>query len=117
MPDEFLERLLHRFALAARGHHEAMEALDEERAARQADLLVRLAGSILERGEPGGRGLVELTLRDDDAVAGMAAIYGMRSDPDRCISVLRRIARGNGMLAFRAAVAVERWEKGEWGLG
>jgi len=109
-----MERLLFRFEVAAKAHHEAMEAMDEEKADHQARLLVRLSSAILERGEPGRRGLLALTLRQDPAVAGMAAVYAMHLDPGGCLAVLRRISSLPGLLGFRAKVAVERWEKGEW---
>jgi hypothetical protein len=59
-----------------------------------------------------------LSLLDDERlpVAGMAAVYGMRSNPDRCVTVLCHIAREPGLLGFRAAAALERWKAGDWDL-
>ena len=114
MAEERLALLLKRFAAAARAHSQAMENLDEEQAALHAHMIARLHESI-EREEAGGRErLLDLTDSADKAVAGMAAVYSIRHDPPRCLAVLRRLADEGGLLGFRAGVAVQRWEAGEW---
>jgi hypothetical protein len=114
METDKLERLLDRFARAARRHHEALEAMEEGEANRQAHLLARLAAGIGDAGSAGVAGLVALTCVPDPSVAGMAAVYLLPRDPETALRVLRRVAREPGLLGFRAGVAVERWEKGEW---
>ena len=109
-----LTLLVRRFATAARAHQEALEALDEARAVAQVRLISGLFASISSEGEGGRTALLDLTDSDDPVAAGMAAVYAMRFDPDRCLAVLRRLAAEEGLLGFRAGVAVERWEKGEW---
>lgn len=114
MPEEKLTRLLNRFAAAAMAHHAALEAMDEERANAHARMIAALHGALLREGEPGIAGL--LTLLDSDApvVAGMAAVHAMHLDPERCLATLRRVATEPGLLGFRASVAIERWESGDW---
>ncbi len=112
--DEHLERLLKRFAVAARAHHEALEALDEERTEAQARMVAGLHEALVREGNRGEELLLELTDSPDPVVAGMAAVYSIRLDTERCLATLRRVAKEPGLLGFRARVAVERWESGEW---
>lgn len=114
MPNDKLETLLHRFAVAARAHHEALEKMDEERANAHAGMIAGLQRSIVAGGVTGREGVLALTRDPDPVVAGMAAVYSIRYDSDRSLAVLRLIAREPGLLGFRAGVAVERWESGEW---
>jgi len=113
MPDDKLTRLLHRFAAAAQAHHEALEAMDEERANSHARVIAGLHRSIIAE-EAGRAALLALVDDPDPVVAGMAAVYSIRSDSGRCLEVLNRVALEPGLLGFRAGVAVERWESGEW---
>lgn len=114
--DEQLERLLFRFKIVAKKHYAALEAVDEEMTNREAMMLSRLVEAILSRGGAGRSGLLSLTWSEDDCVAGMAAVYCLRHYPERAAAVLRQLALRPGLLGFRASVALERWEKGEWDL-
>jgi hypothetical protein len=114
MKDEKLTRLLHRFAAAAVAHYQALEAMDEERANSHAHMIAGLYRSIVGTGESGRQALLELADDNDPVVAGMAAVYSIRYDSKRCLAVLGRVALEPGLLGFRARVAVERWESGEW---
>lgn len=110
-----LDRLIIRFARSARSHAHAMETLDEEKASREADILARLAASILAEGEDGESTLEALALSPEPTVAGMAAVFLLKCKPEQALSVLRMVAREPTLIGFRAACAIERWEKGEWG--
>jgi hypothetical protein len=114
MPDEKLQLLLRRFGAAATAHHEALEAIDEERANTHARMIAGLYEAVLREGAAGQAGLLSLTDSDFPVVAGMAAVYLLSSNPERCLAVLRRVATEPGLLGFRAGVAVERWETGAW---
>lgn len=107
--------LLQRFALAARSHQAALEALNTERAETQTRLLAGLHESLANSGEQGLEKLRELVSSSDPVVAGMAAVYSIRLDSGPCLATLRRVAKEPGLLGFRAAMAIERWESGEWG--
>lgn len=112
--DEKLTRLLHRFAIASAAHYQALEEMDEERANSHAHMIAGLYRSIINSGECGRQGLLELTGDGDPVVAGMAAVYSIRYDSKRCLTVLSRVAQEPGLLGFRASVAIERWKSGEW---
>lgn len=112
MPDK-LSLLLKRFAVAAVAHYEALEEMDEVRANAQARMVAALHGALIAEGQAGHDGLLALTEDTNPVVAGMAAVYTIHLYPDRCLPVLRKIAKEPGLLGFRASVAVERWEEGE----
>ena len=114
MPDDKLTQLLNRFAAAARVHHEALEAMNEERANAHARMIDGLHRSISSMGDLGQDAMLKLVDNGNPVVAGMAAVYSIRYDSGRCLAVLRRVALEPGLLGFRAGVAVERWESGEW---
>lgn len=111
-----LQILIKRFAVAAKAHYVAMEEMNAERAERQAVVISRLFEGIVREGAAGRDALLALTDNDNPAVAGMAAVYSMRYSPERCILTLRRLAAEEGLLGFRAAMALQKWEAGEWEL-
>ena len=112
--DDRLELLLKRFAVAARAHHEALETLDAERAEVQARMVAGLHEALVRAGKQGEELLLNLVDSPDPVVAGMAAVYSIRLDTRRCLAALRRVAKEPGMLGFRAEMAIQRWESGEW---
>jgi hypothetical protein len=114
MQDDRLTRLLHRFATAATAHHQALEEMNEERSNTHAQMIAGLYRSIVSSGESGRQALLELVDDSDPVVAGMAAVYSIRYDSKRCLLTLARVALVPGMLGFRARMAIERWESGEW---
>jgi hypothetical protein len=109
-----LERLLRRFAVSARAHHEALESLDAKRTEAHARMIAGLHGALLREGENGKKLLLNLVDSPDPIVAGMAAVYSIRLDTKRCLAALRRVAQEPGLLGFRATMAIQRWESGEW---
>ena len=116
MTDDRLSRLLHRFAAAAESHAAAMESMDEEKANRHAFVLQGLYREIVLAGDVGRNELLALVDSDRKAVAGMAAVYSLRYCPGRAVAVLRTLSAEEGLLGFRAGMAVDRWERGEWNL-
>jgi len=114
MQKDKLILLLHRFALTAKAHFQAMEDMDEERANAHARMIAGLHRSIIDFGERGREALLELVDEKDLVVAGMAAVYSFRYDSERSLSTLKRVAREPGLLGFRARMAIELWESGEW---
>lgn len=114
MQDDKLTRLLQRFAATAKSHHKAMEEMNEERANTCAQKIAVLHRSIIGTGESGKQALLELVGDNDPVVAGMAAVYSVRYDSKSCLATLRRVALEPGLLGFRAQMAIERWESGEW---
>ena len=98
--DDRLERLLSRFAVAARAHHEALESMDGERAEAQARIIAGLHGAVVREGQKGVERLLDLVDSLDPIVAGMAAVYSIRLDTGRCLAALRRVAAEPGLLGF-----------------
>jgi len=113
-PEARIQLLLRRFARAALAHHAALEALDAELSETQARILAGLHDSLVSSGEQGVEKLLDLVNSNNPAVAGMAAVYSLQRDSGACLATLRRIAQEPGLLGFRAGMAVERWEAGEW---
>jgi hypothetical protein len=112
--DARLQRLQHRYALAARAHHEALELLDEGRAEAQARMLSGLHAALLAEGTSGAQKLLELIDSSDPVLAGMAAVHLIHKESGRCLAALRRVAAEPGLLGFRAEMAIQRWESGDW---
>lgn len=116
MTDDRLKRLLHRFAAAAEAHAAAIEAMDEATANRHAFMLQGLYREIVLKGDAGREELLALADSSRKDVAGMAAVYSLRYCPELAVAVLRRLSAEAGLLGFRASMALERWERGEWDL-
>lgn len=112
--DDRLSRLLSRFSAAATAHHEALEAMDEERANNHARMIAGLYEAIKREGPAGQAGLLRLLESDIPVVAGLAAVYSLDVSPELCLATLRRVAAESGLLGFRASVVIERWEAGTW---
>jgi hypothetical protein len=114
MNDERLSLLIRRFAIAAQAHQAALEDMDEDRANAHARVISGLYAAILREGDVGREALLALLDSESQVVAGMAAVYSLRYNPSRSLGVLRLLADKEGLLGFRASVAIERWESGEW---
>lgn len=107
-----LATLLHRFGFVAQAHFTALEAMDADAANRHATMIARLHLAIMaERG--GMEALLTLLNDERPAVRGMAAVYSLSGHASRSVDVLRELALHPGLMGFRAACALERWEKGE----
>ena len=109
---EKVAKLIEWFAKAAVRHAEAVEAMQEEAASVQVGELTRFYAAV--KRENGLELFLLLLDNNTPAIAGMAAVYAMRVAPARCKATLERVAREPGLLGFRAQVALERWESGEW---
>jgi hypothetical protein len=114
MNDEKLALLVRRFAIAAQAHQTALEDMDDVRANAHARVISGLFAAIIREGDAGREVLLALLDSENRVAAGMAAVYSIRYNPSRSMAVLRLLAEEGGLLGFRASVAVERWENGEW---
>ena len=114
MNDEKLSLLVRRFAIAAQAHQTALEVMDEGRANAHARVISGLYAAISREGDVGREALLVLLESESRVVAGMAAVYSLHYNPSRSLVVLHMLADQGGLLGFRASVAIERWEKGEW---
>ena len=109
-----LDRLLLRFAMAARNHHDALESMDAERAEQHASMVAALYGSIMAAGPVGRERFSSLLDHPEPVVAAMTAVYLIREETERSLIILQRVAAEPGLLGFRASAAIERWQNGEW---
>ena len=114
MNDEKRSLLIRRFAIAAQAHQAALEEMNEGRANAHARVISGLYAAIIHEGNAGREALLALLESESQVVAGMAAVYSLRYSSSRSLEVLRRLADQGGLLGFRASVAIERWENGEW---
>jgi len=114
MNDEKLSLLVRRFAVAAQAHQTALEDMDEDRANAHARVISGLHAAIIREGDDGREALLALLDSENQVVVGMVAVFSLRYNPTRSIEVLRMLADKGGLLGFRASVALERWESGEW---
>ena len=114
MNDEKLSLLIRRFAVAAQAHQAALEDMDEDRANAHARIISRLYAAIISEGDVGRDALLALLDSESQVVAGMAAVFSIHYNPSRSLEVLHILADKEGLLGFRASVAIERWENGEW---
>jgi hypothetical protein len=105
-------KLIEWFVKAALRHAEAVDAMHEEAAAIQVESLDRFF-SALHR-EDGMAQFFTLLEEPNPVIAGMAAVYALREAPERCRPVLVRLAQEPGLIGFRAQLALERWDAGEW---
>jgi len=114
MNNEKLSLLIRRFAIAAQAHQAALEDMDEVRANAHARVISGLYSAIIREGDVGRESLLALLDSESQVVAGMSAVFLLRYNPSRSLGVLRLLADKEGLLGFRASVAIERWESGEW---
>ena len=114
MNDEKLSLLVRRFAVAAQAHQTALEDMDVDRANAHARVISGLHAAIIREGDDGREALLALLDSENQVVVGMVAVFSLRYNPTRSLEVLRMLADKGGLLGFRASVALERWESGEW---
>jgi oligoribonuclease (3'-5' exoribonuclease) len=114
MNDEKLSVLIRRFAVAAQAHQAALEDMDEDRANAHSHIISGLYAAIIREGDVGREALLALLDSESQVVAGMAAVFSLGYNPSRSVEFLRRLAEQDGLLGFRASVALERWECGVW---
>lgn len=115
MQQDKVTKLIEWFVKAALRHAEAIEALREEMAAVQVASLNRFFKAL--KAEEGGMSRFFLLLEHENpVVSGMSAVYALSEAPERCRPVLVRLAQEPGLIGFRAQIALQRWDAGEWQL-
>lgn len=110
--EEKLAKLIDWFERAALAHAVAMEAMNETMAVKETERLDRVFAAVKREG--GLERFLVLLDSPQPAVSGMAAVYAMRDAPQRCRAVLVMLSKKPGLLGFRASVALELWDSGEW---
>ncbi|GFO70579.1 hypothetical protein GMLC_41580 [Geomonas limicola] len=113
MQQDRVAKLIEWFVRAALRHAEAIEAMQEEVAALQVASLTKYFKAL--KAEEGAMPRFLLLLEEGNPViAGMAAVYGLAQAPERCRPVLVKLTEMPGLIGFRAQVALQRWDAGEW---
>jgi hypothetical protein len=108
-------KLIEWFVKAALRHAEAIEAMREEIAALQVASLTKYYKALrVEEDAVWMPPFFLLLDHENPVVAGMAAVYALPQAPERCRPVLVRLANEPGLIGFRAQVALQRWDAGEW---
>lgn len=113
---ENIDELVEAFAAASRRHFQATEEGDYETANREVDRIGEVFLKLRACGAEAREALMQLAMRGSDAAAEMAAAYSLKYDPDRSLSVLKRLSKDSGILGFKASQAIKRWKSGEWHL-
>lgn len=68
-----------------------------------------------ESGVEGRNALLELIYDDKECVSISAAVYSMSYNPDKCISVLEKLAEQDiPHISYDAKLSLQNWNNGEW---
>ncbi|HRX83839.1 MAG TPA: DUF2019 domain-containing protein [Phycisphaerae bacterium] len=111
-----LRALVIEFADAVMDQKEAIRSGDARRGNRHANAYARAWDRLRKHGDRGRDALATL-LNDDRAdVRAMAACYLLRYRTQEAAQVLQEVATGEGLAAFGASEALERWAEGDWHL-
>ena len=110
--EERVAKLIEWFVKAALRHAAAMEAMQEQEAMVQVESMNRFYAAVKREGAV--EEFLILIEHEDPLVSGMAAVYAIREEPQRCIETLKKLSKLPGLIGFRAQAAVDRWESGEW---
>jgi hypothetical protein len=113
---ETVEDLLDSFTTATRVHFQATSDGDYKAANKAAKRIHQTFLRLREHGSDAREALLQLALSSADAIAVMAAVYSMKYDSARALTVLKRFSKDSGILGLQAAQAVKRWKSGEWEL-
>jgi hypothetical protein len=114
--DASIQRLVARFAEAARNHYDATLQGDWRKANKNAKRIADIFHSLVATGEEGKQALLELTNGKDLAVASMAATFSLKYATTQATAVLERIAIQPDLLGFKAQQSLKRWQEGSWQL-
>jgi len=116
MAEQNVKELIETFTKATKSHYLASLAGDWRTANQEAVLIRKAIKSLRGLGENGREALLAQTDSQDLSISSMAAVYSLKYDPEKSISVLTRIAKEPGLIGFEAEQALQRWKEGEWNL-
>jgi hypothetical protein len=109
-----LEKLATEFADRVAAQTECLER--GEHGNRHARRMIRIFEILRAVGDEGRDALVPLLDSPRRDVRVKVAALLLRHRTERCLAVLREIARGDDMPAFGAGEALKRWDEGTWQL-
>lgn len=111
-----LSQLVEEFADTVIGQKAALKVNNHRKGNRLAKARRQLWQQIRAHGDEGREALSTLLEDRRPDVRGMAAAYLLRYKTDEAKQVLQEVAEGEGIAAFGAAQALQRWEEGDWHL-
>ncbi|MCP3141802.1 DUF2019 domain-containing protein [Pyxidicoccus sp. QH1ED-7-1] len=111
-----LEQLVERFAHHTVAQTEAIFRGDAKTGNKHARQRVAAFKKLRTFGDAGRDALASLFAHPNVDVRTMAATYLLRHRTKEAVAVLEEAARGQGLIAFEAGQALERWKEGAWAL-
>ena len=71
--------------------------------------------NLKEVGDEGREALLNLINDDEVCVSKLTAVYSMRYNPDKCLTVLKKLAKQDiPHISFEAKQSIQSWDNGEW---
>jgi hypothetical protein len=110
------EVLVRKFAESAIGQTDALESGDSVSGEKHAVACSKTFDALRAQGDSGREALTVLFEHESAAVRTTAAVFLLGYCEGRALAVLEVEAKGDGLPAFVAAQALERWEEGDWDL-
>ena len=108
--------LVEDFARHVMAQTEAFENNDARLANKNARRYQAVFDHLRAHGDAGRDALATLFTHPRKDVRAKAAVFLLRHRTHEAKAVLEDIARGEGLLAFGASQALQRWEDGTWSL-
>jgi hypothetical protein len=109
-------RLVEEFASCVVAQEEAMRRGDAKKGNQFADRYVKAWETLRSQGDEGRDALVPLLHDERVSVRVMAAAFLLRYRTKEAKLVLKEAAQGEGLSAFGASQALQRWAEGDWHL-
>ena len=110
--DPKLQAAVDRYVAAAIVHGECTENGDYKRGNRAFDEILEVLKVIREAGREGDHALLDLLDHDNKSVRASAATHLLKVYEKRATKVLKRVAKGEGLVAFSAEMVLVEWNKG-----
>ena len=111
-----VQELVREFADCVAGQSEAIAKGDPILGNQFAKRFTAAFEQIRASGDEGRHALTTLLVDDRADVRVMAAAYLLRHKHAQAKAVLEAEAKGDGLIAFGAAQALQRWKEGAWAL-
>ena len=111
-----IQKLVREFADNVAAQSDAIARGDHKTGNKHAKRYIQAFMALRELGNAGRDALAPLMHEGRDDVREMAAAYLLRHRHDEARVVLEKLARGDGLVAFAAGQALQRWNEGTWQL-
>jgi hypothetical protein len=111
-----LDALVEQFALNVAAQTEAIWRGDSKAGNKHARKYGAAVDKLLAHGDAGRDALLVLLEHERMDVRVMAAAHLLRYRTAEAKAVLEEVAKGEGLVSFKAGQALKRWEEGTWAL-